>query len=303
MHSLTTFQTLRMLRPVPLLLTILACGKTAEPDAYGNFEATEIVVSSESSGQLRWFTPTEGAHIAHGTVVAVVDTTQLNLEGAQTVAQRSATEARVIAASNQAGIYETQLVVARRTLDRTRRLLDQKAATAQQFDQADRDYRTLVAQVTAARSQQRSVAEEVTSTNARVLQLRDRIGKASVTNPVAGTVLATYAEAGEVVQPGQPLYRIANLDTLTLRAYVAEHQLASLRLGQRVQVSVDQGDGARLTVSGVVSWISAKAEFTPTPVQTRDERANLVYAVKVRVPNARGVLKIGMPADFTLGAR
>lgn len=303
MHSLTKFRALGMLRPVPLLLTILACGKTAEPDAYGNFEATEIVVSSESSGQLRWFTPTEGAHIAHGTVVGVVDTTQLNLEGAQTVAQRSATEARVIAASSQAGIYETQLVVARRTLERTRRLLDQKAATAQQFDQADRDYRTLVAQVTAARSQQRSVAEEVTSTNARVLQLRDRIGKASVTNPLAGTVLATYAEAGEVVQPGQPLYRIANLDTLTLRAYVAEHQLASLRLGQRVQVSIDQGAGARLTVPGVVSWISAKAEFTPTPVQTRDERANLVYAVKVRVPNARGVLKIGMPADFTLGAR
>ena len=300
---LTTFRAFGMLRPVPLLLTIIACGRTAEPDAYGNFEATEVVVSSESGGQLRWFTPTEGAHIAHGTVVGVVDTTQLNLEGAQTVAQRSATEARVNAAGSQAGIYEAQLVVARRTLERTRRLLDQKAATAQQFDQADRDYRTLVAQATAARSQQRSVAEEVTSTNARVLQLRDRIRKASVTNPVAGTVLATYAEAGEVVQPGQPLYRIANLDTLTLRAYVAEHQLASLRLGQRVQVSVDQGKGAQLAVPGVVSWISAKAEFTPTPVQTRDERADLVYAVKVQVPNARGVLKIGMPADFTLHAR
>ena len=302
MHSLTTFWTLRMLRPVPLLLTILACGKTPEPDAYGNFEATEVVVSSEIGGQLRWFTPTEGAHIANSAVVGVVDTTQLNLERAQAVAQRSATEARVNAASSQAGVFETQLVVARRALERTRRLFDQKAATAQQFDQADRDYRTLVAQANAARSQQRSVAGEVTSTDARVAQLRDRISKANVTNPVAGTVLATYAEAGEVVQPGQPLYRIANLDTLTLRAYVAEHQLALLKLGQRVRVNVDQGDGARLTVPGVVSWVSARAEFTPTPVQTRDERADLVYAVKVQVPNARGALKIGMPADLTLGA-
>ena len=302
MHSPSSFQANRALRSVPLFLAILACGKTAEPDAYGNFEATEVVVSSEIGGQLRWFSPTDGAHIAQGTVVGVVDTTQLNLERAQTVAQRSATEARVNAASSQAGVYETQLVVARRTLERTRRLLDQKAATAQQFDQADRDYRTLVAQANAARSQQRSVAEEVTSTSARVAQLRDRIGKASVTNPVPGTVIATYAEAGEVVQPGQPLYRIANLDTLTLRAYVAEHQLASLKLGQRVQVNVDQGKGARLTLSGVVSWVSAKAEFTPTPVQTRDERADLVYAVKVQVPNPRGVLKIGMPADLTIGA-
>ena len=112
----------------------------------------------------------------------------------------------------------------------------------------------------------------------------------------------TYVKAGEVVQAGQPLYRIANLDTLTLRAYVAEKQLGSITLGQRVQVHVDQGDGSLRSVTGTVRWVSSKAEFTPTPIQTRDERSDLVYAVKVDVPNPRGALKIGMPADIQIAA-
>jgi HlyD family secretion protein len=281
-----------------LLLVATACGNASTPDAYGNFEAREVVVSAQASGQLRWFTPVEGVKLAGGAIVGLVDTTQLDLERAQDVAQRAATEARVTAASGQVGIYESQLAVARRALERTRRLFDQKAATAQQLDQAERDYRTLVAQIDAARAQRQSVAREVTASTAKVAQIHDRISKSQVANPEAGTVLATYARAGEVVQPGQPLYRIANLDTLILRAYVAEKQLASLKLGQQVQVHVDRGDGTQLTMPGVVSWVSAKAEFTPTPVQTRDERADLVYAVKVNVANPRGMLKIGMPADM-----
>ncbi len=281
--------------------TVIGCAKDRAPDAYGNFEATEVVVSSQAGGQLRWFTPTEGAKLAAGAIVGLVDTTQLDLERAQSVAQRSATEARVSAAGGQVGVYEAQLPVARRALERTRRLFDQKAATTQQLDQAERDYRTLVAQIRAAQAQRQSVAQEVSSTTAHVAQIRDRIAKSQVANPQAGTVLATYVRAGEIVQSGQPLYRIANLDTLVLRAYVAESQLAALRLGQRVQVNVDQGHGTRVTTAGVVSWVSSKAEFTPTPVQTRDERTDLVYAVKVNVANPRGVLKIGMPADVDLG--
>ena len=281
---------------------ISSCAKTPAPDAYGNFEANEVVVSSQASGQLRWFAPVEGAQLAAGMVVGLVDTTQLALERAQSIAQRAATEARVLAAGGQAGVFESQLAVARRAFDRTRRLFDQKAATAQQLDQAERDYRMLIAQIAAARAQRQSVAREVVASSAHVAQIHDRIGKSQITNPESGTVLATYAKAGEVVQPGQPLYRIANLDTLVLRAYVAERQLASLKLGQRVEVHVDQGDGTLLTITGVVSWIASKAEFTPTPVQTRDERSDLVYAVKVRVANSGGVLKIGMPADLALAA-
>ena len=307
LHGRTPRQCLRARASAGLLLILLVaatgigCAQDRAPDAYGNFEATEVVVSSQASGQLRWFTPTEGAKLAAGAIVGLVDTTQLDLERAQSVAQQSATEARVTAAAGQVGVYEAQLAVARRTLDRTKRLFDQQAATAQQLDQAERDFRTLVAQIQAAQAQRQSVVKEVSSTTARVAQVRDRIAKSQVANPQAGTVLATYARAGEVVLSGQALYRIANLDTLVLRAYVAESQLAALRLGQRVQVSVDQGDGTRITTAGVVSWVASKAEFTPTPVQTRDERTDLVYAVKVNVANPRGVLKIGMPADVDLG--
>jgi HlyD family secretion protein len=178
-----------------------------------------------------------------------------------------------------------------------------KAATAQQLDQAERDYRVLEAQIEAARAQQQSVAREVTSGEARVAQIEERLGRSRIVNPESGTVLATFTRAGEVVQPGQPLYRIANLDTLTLRAYVSESQLHSLRLGGTVQVHVDAGDGETVNLPGTISWISAKAEFTPTPVQTRDERADLVYAIKIRVPNSRGLVKIGMPGDVTLAPR
>jgi HlyD family secretion protein len=135
---------------------------------------------------------------------------------------------------------------------------------------------------------------------ARVAQVSDRIGKAAITNPVAGTVLAVYARAGETAQVGQPLYRIADLRTVEVRAYVVETQLASVRVGREVRVSVDVAEGERLALAGTVTWVSAEAEFTPTPVQTREERADLVYAVKIRVPNPDGLLKIGMPADVDL---
>lgn len=282
------------------LLLVAACSKKDAPDAYGNFEANEVVVSSQAGGQLQSFTASEGETLAAGATVAVVDTTQLALERAQTVAQRGATEARAAAAGGQVGVYSTQLTISRSNFERTRRLFEQKAATAQQLDQAERDYRTLVAQIAAARAQQASITREVASSTAHIEQVRDRIAKSRVTNPTAGTVLATYAKAGEVVQPAQPLYRIAKLDTLTLRAYVTEQQLGSLKLGQRVQVHADRGDGTLATFTGVVAWVSPKAEFTPTPVQTRDERASLVYAVKISVRNTGGVLKIGMPGDLRL---
>ena len=277
-----------------------ACGGRSEPDAYGNFEANEVSVSAQTSGQLITFTPVEGAHLAAGATVGLVDTTQLSLERAQMIAQREATSARVAEAGNQIGVYQAQLTIAQRNYERMRRLFEQSAATAQQRDQAERDYRTLVAQIAAARAQQQSVSREVASTAARVAEITDRIRKSRIINPEEGTVLATYAKAGEVVQSGQSLYKIADVDTLILRAYITEKQLSQVRLGQQVQVHVDQGGGSLLTLPGVVRWVSSKAEFTPTPVQTRDERADLVYAVKIYVPNSKGVLKIGMPGDVSL---
>jgi HlyD family secretion protein len=286
-----------------LLLLTVACNRDEEPDAYGTFEANEVTVSAQTTGQLLTFTPVEGAQIARGAIIAIVDTAQLSLERQQVIAQRQATGSRGNEVSRQIGVLEVQRTIARRTYERTRRLFEEKAATAQQLDQAERDYRVLEAQIEAARAQQQSVAREVTSGEARVAQIEERLGRSRIVNPESGTVLATFTRAGEVVQPGQPLYRIANLDTLTLRAYVSESQLHSLRLGGTVQVHVDAGDGETVNLPGTISWISAKAEFTPTPVQTRDERADLVYAIKIRVPNSRGLVKIGMPGDVTLAPR
>ena len=280
--------------------SIAACHRAAKPDAYGNFEATEVVVSAQTTGQLQKFTPVEGARLDKGAIVAVIDTTQLSLQRTQSVAQRAAATARGTEVAAQLRALETQRDVAQRAYERTQRLYAEQAATSQQLDQAERDYRTLVAQVSAAHAQQESASMEAASSSARVAQLRDQLTKSAVANPQAGTVLTTYARAGEIVQPGQPLYKIADLDTLVLRAYLSGSQLSSVKVGQQVQVHVDRGSGKLAAMSGVVTWISPTAEFTPTPVQTRDERADLVYAVKVRVPNANGMLKIGMPGDVSL---
>jgi HlyD family secretion protein len=286
---------------VPFLL-LSACGGGPEPDAYGNFEAIEVVISAQTSGQIHRFTPVEGIRLERGAVVALIDTTQLALERRQLAAQRAAAGARRIEVGEQLKVLEVQHEIAHRGYERTRRLHDQQAATARQLDEAEREYRGLAAQIEAVRAQRLSIGLEAASTEARVEQIRDRLAKSSVANPVAGTVLATYARAGEVVQAGQPLYKIADLDTLVLRAYVTGSQLSAVRLGQQVQVRVDRGNGL-MAVPGTVTWVSPTAEFTPTPIQTRDERADLVYAVKIRIANREGVLKIGMPGDVTLGAR
>ena len=281
---------------------VVACHRDAKPDAYGNFEATEVVVSAQTTGQLQKFTPVEGARLEKGAIVAVIDTTQLSLQRTQGVAQRAAALSRGTEVAAQLRALEAQRDVAQRAYERTQRLHAEQAATSQQLDQAERDYRTLVAQVSAARAQRESASMEAASSSARVDQLRDQLAKSAVANPQGGTVLTTYARAGEIIQPGQPLYKIADLDTLVLRAYLSGSQLASVKVGQQVQVHVDRGNGKLSALGGTVTWISPTAEFTPTPVQTRDERADLVYAVKVRVPNAEGTLKIGMPGDITLRA-
>ena len=292
---------MRSVMPLAGLLLAAACARDPEPDAYGNVEATEVVVAAEGSGQILSFDPQEGQKLAAGAVVAVVETTQLVLEREQAAAPRAATASRVNEADRPIDVLEAQRKVAHRSYERTRRLFAQKAATAQQLDQAERDYRVLLEQIQAGRAQRESARREVLSGDARVAQIGERIRKAEVKNPVAGTVLATYARAGEFAQAGQPLYKIADLDAVEVRAYVGETQLALVRIGQPAQVSVDVGKERR-AFAGTVTWVSSEAEFTPTPIQTREERADLVYAIKVAVPNQGGMLKIGMPADVRFGA-
>ena len=294
------------------LLAFTACRHAQEPDAYGNFEATETVVSAETPGALLWFTPMEGQQVAEGRKRPLVLILYGNggMIGASGASYRAAGRSRVSESGRQVEVLAVQRDFAKRAYDRTRRLFAEHAATAQQLDQTEGEYRALGEQIAAARVrssrharlrraarvQQQSAVGEARASDARVAQLTEQISRSRVTAPLPGTVLATYARKGEFVQPGQPLFRIANLDSMTLRAYVTEPQLTQLRIGQRVQVSVDRA-GERMVVPGTVTWVASKAEFTPTPVQTRDERADLVYAVKIWVANRGGALKIGMPAD------
>jgi HlyD family secretion protein len=322
-----------------ILAAATACSRAPQPDAYGNVEATEVVVSAETPGRLMTYAVSEGQTLAPDAVVATIDATQLTLEREQAAAQRSATASRINEARQQVAALEAQRAaaaaqrdaaraqraalvsqheIAQRAYERTNRLYSGQAATAQQLDQAERDYRVLgdqikaqdeqiraqerqiaaqAEQIRAARAQVQTVEQQVASAEAQVNIAGERLRKSEVRNPVAGTVLTTYAKAGEIVQTGQPLYRIANLSTVDDRAYVTEPQLATVRLGATVAVSFDAGRGERRSLPGEVTWISARAEFTPTPIQTREERADLVYAIKIRVANTGNVLKIGMPVD------
>lgn len=278
------------------------CGSGDEPDAYGNFEATEVVVSAEASGQLLWFTAHDGRRLAAGALVGVIDTIQLALERAHVVAQHAATRSRANEVASQIQVLRAQHEIAEREYARTKRLHGAQAATIQQLDQMEREYRVLAEQIQVAEAQRQTVQQDLAASVARVALIEDRIRRSRITNPRAGTVLASYAESGEFVQQGQPLYRIADLDSMDLRAYVTEPQLAQVQIGHPVEVTIDDGADQRRTIPGIVTWVSSEAEFTPTPIQTREERADLVYALKIRVPNAEGRVKIGMPADVRFAA-
>ena len=287
--------------PLLLMTLLAACSGEPAPDAYGNFEAVEVVVSAEASGRLLELAAREGARVGAGEAVGRIDTTTVALERAQALAQRDAIASRVDEADRQIAVLDAQVAVARRSFERTQRLHAQRAATSQQLDLAEREFRVLERQITAARAQRRTAAREAEAGEARVAQIEDRIARGTIVNPRAGTVLASHVEAGEMVTVGQPLYRIADLDTLELRAYVSGSQLGSVQLGAPAEVTIDTGSDERTTLPGVVTWIASEAEFTPTPIQTRDERADLVYAVKIRVANVGAIAKIGMPADVQFG--
>lgn len=283
------------------LLAIAAC-RADRPDAYGNFESDEVVVSAEASGQLLSFEVEEGRILSAGAPVGAIDTAQLVLQRRELLARRAVASSRTAEVGAQIDVLAAQHDLAAREYERTLRLHQAQASTSQQLDRAERDYRTLGEQIKATRTSRVTAREELGSIDAQVGLVEDRLRKSRVINPLAGLVLTTYAEPGEFVQPGQPLYKIANTDTLTFRAYVSGAQLAAVRIGAPVGVRVDAAPDSLATLAGRVTWVAAQAEFTPTPIQTRDERAEQVYAVKVRVPNPGGVLKIGMPGELVLGA-
>jgi len=312
-----------------VVFTATGCRRAPQPDAHGNVEATAIVVSAEVSGRILALEADEGTTLAPGAIVGSIDAAELTIQRRQLAAQHQATaarsqelaertaglEAQRAALTAQKAALESQREIAQRVYARTERLVGDQAATAQQLDQAERDVRVLADQIRAqddqiaaagrqiatVRAERETLRSQVAAAEAQVAQVSERIGRAEVRNPSAGTVLVSYAKRGEFVQAGQPLYRIADLHEVDVRAYVTEPQLSGLRLGQDALLTVDAMAMRNITgltrVSGKVVWISSEAEFTPTPIQTRDERADLVYAVKIHAANADGTLKIGMPVD------
>jgi len=277
------------------------CGGN-EPDAYGNFEVDEVTVSAETDGRLLRYDVREGVELTAGESVGLIDTTQIALQLRELRSRLSETRSGTEQSEADVRAIGSELATARRDLERTRRLFADSAATRQQLDAAETKVEVLEARLSGARSRRAGSSDQSGGVEAQIARLEDRLAKSRLSNPVAGTVLASYVEAGEFVRTGQALYQVAPLDTLTLRAYVDGSQLAGLRIGQRLTVRYDAGPGERTAVPGIVSWIAADAEFTPTPIQTRDERTDLVYAVKIRVANPEGRLKIGMPADVEFAA-
>lgn len=281
-----------------LALAMTACGKGNKAyDASGVFESTEVTVSAEGNGKIMSLDLQEGDRLEAGAVVGCIDTVQLYLSKIQLEASRRAVGSGRLNISRQIAALESQIAKQRQELDRFTKLEQAGASNRKQVEdiQAQLDIleRQLAAQKESLQNTNSNVSGQADALEAQVMQLEDKIRKCVITSPVSGTILAKYSEAGELAVQGRALFKVADLDNIRLRAYITADQLTGLKLGQSVKVFADQGTSGRKEYAGTLIWISDKAEFTPKTIQTRDERANLVYAVKIAVKND-GLIKLGM---------
>lgn len=284
-----------------LSFVLSACGNNDIPyDASGVFETTEVIVSAQATGELLSFTVEEGMNVKADEKLGYVDTLQLALKKNQLTATLAATDSKWLDEKRQSASLRQQIINLERERKRFGDLLEADAATEKQVDELDYQIDVLKRQLSATEEQlnshNKSLDGQCLSLEAQLAQLEDQIEKSVVSSPVSGTVISKYAEPGEFVQAGKSLFKVANLEKMKLRIYITADQLTMLKIGQKVKVYADKGQDERQEYEGVVSWISDKAEFTPKTIQTRDERANLVYAVKVSVRND-GFIKRGMYGD------
>lgn len=283
-----------------MLLTaacLFACAEgDKEFDATGAFEATEVTVSSEVSGRIMDFSVQEGAFLEAGAYLGYVDSAQLYLRKMQLMAGLKAVDIRRPDVRKQIAVLEQQIAIARSEQQRMENLVQAQAGNQKQLDDIVNNIRLLQKQTEAQRSaldkSSESAGAESESLLYQIMQLDDQLQKCRLVNPLTGVVLTKYTEAGELTAPGKPLYKIADTGLLFLRAYITAAQLSQLKQGQAVGVYADYGSRERRQYPGVLTWISDKSEFTPKSVQTKDERSNLVYAIKIAVKND-GYLKIG----------
>ncbi|MDR1671764.1 MAG: HlyD family efflux transporter periplasmic adaptor subunit [Alistipes sp.] len=285
-------------------LGLAACGGGKNNyDASGVFEATEVTVSAQGSGPIVWLDLQEGQALTAGTPVGLVDTAQLHLRRDQLYASLGAASARRVDVGLHLSVLENQLATAHREQARFQALVRDNAATQKQLDDIRSSIATLERQIAAQTETlthgNASLDGETRAMIAGIAQIDDQITRNIISSPIDGTVIAKYAEAGELAAPGRALFKVADLTRIFLRVYITADQLTSLRPGSAVSVFADWGERDRREYSGTVTWISDRAEFTPKTIQTRDERANLVYAVKVAVEND-GFIKVGMYGDIKI---
>ena len=288
---------------VVVAMLIVSCSAEVEFEAQGVFEAVEVVVSSEANGKIINFDVVEGSKVEVGKIVGVVDSVQLHLQRRQLKAQQSALIVSRPDVGKQVASLREQIAKQKNELCRVENLLRAGAATSKQHDDVMAQIRILESQLDATLStlDKNSVTIDNNSAalEAQIESLDDRIAKCRIASPVSGTVLVKYAEAGELATVGKPMMKVANLDNLYLRAYFTSDQLSKINLGDTVKIIADFGGDERYEYTGGITWISPESEFTPKSIQTKDSRANLVYAVKIAVKND-GRLKIGMTGEVVL---
>ena len=316
MNTALIKNTLRLL-PFVLLLAGSCNRQTSDADAFGNFEADDLLVSVELPGKLVDLNVEEGMELQADQVVGSIDSVQLLLKREQVQAAIRAIKAKSPAVAAQLKVFDQQKAATNQQLEtlnnekgRLERLLKDDAATTKQLDDLNAQIKLVNKQLNVVNEQQNAaeaqlsvqkngLLAEVLPLQKQMDQIDDQLARCQIKNPIEGTVLQTYSQKGEYAMPGRPLYKVAKLSPIILRAYFSGAQLSSIKIGQTVTVAVDGPDGSMKEFSGKISWVSEKAEFTPKVIQTKEERVNLVYAAKILVKND-GSLKIGMPAEVHL---
>ncbi len=293
----------RIMLYIAAAIVLTACNGKNGFDASGSFEATEITVSAEATGRILCFDIAEGVTVKAGEAVGAIDSLQLHLQRQQLKAQQTALLSSRPDMQTQAAALREQIAKQKTELRRVRNMLKEGAATQKQADDIEAQVRILERQLSATLStlgnNTATINENAAALDAQIAALEDRIAKCRIVAPVSGTVLVKYAEAGEMTAAGRPLFKMADLTDMYLRAYFTSDQLASVKLGDQVTVTADFGGKERYTYEGRIAWIAAESEFTPKTVQTKNSRANLVYAVKIAVRND-GRLKIGLYGEVKL---
>jgi HlyD family secretion protein len=282
-----------------IIAAILAGGcknKIQQADAYGNFEATEVIVSAETSGKILRFDPTEGSEIEKGAEIAIIDTAIIHLQKAEIDAGMKSVKTRIITINAQNDILNQQIANLNINIRRIENMLKDDAATKKQYDDLTGQVAVLQKQIAANNSQKSSVAAELTVYGSKKATLEEQAERSIVKSPLKGTILEKYSEVGEMTAAGKPLAKIADLSVMKLKVYVSGARLGSVKIGQQCTVRTDNGKKGYETFRGTVTFISGKAEFTPKIIQTKEERVTLVYAVKIDVKND-GILKSGMPGE------